>query len=87
MSLNPIPGQPDRSMGAELRAPTRYTDGSTDELSEALDVIADALAAPADPRSKITVCRECMAVFSTTIDSASKWGTVCTPCLRAMGCL
>jgi uncharacterized SAM-dependent methyltransferase len=39
-------GQPDRSLGPELRAPTRYTDGSTDEMSEALDVIADLLAAP-----------------------------------------
>lgn len=38
-------GQPDRSLGPELRAPTRYSDGSTDETSEALDVIADALAA------------------------------------------
>jgi hypothetical protein len=39
-----LAGQPDRSLGAELRAPTRYTDGSTDETSEALDVIADLLA-------------------------------------------
>jgi hypothetical protein len=80
-------GQPDRSLGAELRAPTRYPDGSTDETSEALDVIADLLAAPADPRRRVTACRECMAVFAPSVDSATKWGTVCGPCLRAMGCL
>jgi hypothetical protein len=72
-------GQPDRSLGAELRAPTRYTDGSTDETSEALDLIADLAAS--------RVCRECEALFIPAVRSDTKWGTVCGPCLRAMGCL
>lgn len=78
---------PDRSMIPEERAPTTYVDGSTDELSEALDVIADALAAPYDSGRQVRLCRECMAVFVTTVRSESKWGACCEPCLRAMGCL
>jgi hypothetical protein len=70
-----------------MSEPARYPDGSQDDTSRNLDVIADALAAPVTSRRRITVCRECTAVFLTSIDSRTKWGTVCDPCLRAMGCL
>jgi hypothetical protein len=59
--------------------PLRYPDGSTDEVSEALDLIADLAAS--------RICRECEALFIPAVRSDTKWGTVCGPCLRAMGCL
>lgn len=68
------------------RGPDRtLTDGSERPPApdlEDFETIADALAG-----MHARTCRECGALFSTSVNSVSKWGTVCSPCLRDMGCL
>lgn len=59
-----------------------YPDGGTDETTEALDVLADALS------GYVRRCRECGAEFHARVPSAgSKWTDCCGPCLRAAGCI
>lgn len=63
--------------------PARYTDGSTDDLSEDLDVIADALAAPGASTRFLRNCRDCGGSFwSDTDQVGSKWLELCPGCLR-----
>lgn len=72
------------SLADPRRGPDRHlTDGTAEAPSptrEDFEVLTDALCG-ARP------CRECGALFSTSVNSVSKWGTVCSPCLRDMGCL
>ena len=58
-----------------------YPDGSEDEATDVINVLADALAGA-------RVCRECGSLFATRVPSSgNKWTDCCAPCLRAMGCL
>jgi hypothetical protein len=70
----------------ELRGPDRHlNDGS--ERVPVENVVYDMTEAQdyALWLAGAKICRECEAFFVPTVRSESKWGSVCVPCLRAMG--